>query len=174
MHMNTLNESLGLIGRIVTVIGLGAALAACGGDGTTASTASTAGSSSTGSSTVSGSTTPPTGTSGTSSSTPSGTTSPTSGSTPASTPAAHADSITLSWAAPTENTDGSALTNLSGFNIYYGNSATAMTQKVSINTVGLLTYVVGNLAAGTWYFEVVAVNSSGVQSGPSSTVSATI
>ena len=49
-----------------------------------------------------------------------------------------------------------------------------MTQKVSINTVGLLTYVVGNLAAGTWYFEVVAVNSSGVQSGPSSTVSATI
>jgi hypothetical protein len=172
MHMNTLNESLGLIGRIVTVIGLGAALAACGGDGTTAGTA---GSSSTGSSTVSGSTTPATGTSGTSSSTPSGTTSPTSGSTPASTPAAaHADSITLSWAAPTENTDGSALTNLSGFNIYYGNSATAMTQKVSINTVGLLTYVVGNLAAGTWYFEVVAVNSSGVQSGPSSTVSATI
>lgn len=169
--MNTLNESLGLIGRIVTVIGLGAALAACGGNETTASAA---GSSSTGSTTVSGNTTPATGTSGTSSSTPSGTTSPTSGSTPASTPTAHADSITLSWAAPTENTDGSALTNLSGFNIYYGNSATAMTQKVSINTVGLLTYVVGNLAAGTWYFQVVAVNSSGVQSGPSSTVSATI
>jgi hypothetical protein len=38
----------------------------------------------------------------------------------------------------------------------------------------MLTYVVSNLTAGTWYFEVTAVNSAGVDSGPSSTVSATI
>jgi hypothetical protein len=82
--------------------------------------------------------------------------------------------VTLSWAAPTQNTDGSALTNLAGYNIYYGTSAAALTQKVTINTVGMLTYVISNLNSGTWYFEVIAVNSSGIDSGPSSVVSTTI
>jgi hypothetical protein len=89
-------------------------------------------------------------------------------------PTAQLESITLSWAAPTENTDGSALTNLAGFDIYYGTSAASLTQKISINSVGLLTYVVENLSSGTWFFEVVAVNSAGVQSGPSSLVSVSI
>jgi hypothetical protein len=89
-------------------------------------------------------------------------------------PVSASDSVTLSWAAPTENTDGSALTNLAGYDIYYGTSASAMTQKITINTVGMLTYVISNLASGTWYFEVIAVNSAGVDSGPSSTVSTTI
>jgi hypothetical protein len=85
-----------------------------------------------------------------------------------------ADSVTLSWNAPTENTNGSALTNLTGYIIYYGTSATAMTQTIDINTVGMLTYVVGNLSAGSWYFQIVAVNAAGVQSNPSVTVSASI
>jgi hypothetical protein len=80
----------------------------------------------------------------------------------------------LSWAAPTENTDGSALTNLAGYDIYYGTSANAMTQKVNINTVGMLTYVISNLSAGTWYFEILAVNSQGVESNPSGVVSTTL
>ena len=82
--------------------------------------------------------------------------------------------VTLSWAAPTTNTNGSALTNLAGFDIYYGTSAGAMTNKVTIGTVGVLSYVISDLTAGTWYFEVFAVNANGVQSGPSSTVSTTI
>jgi ABC-type glycerol-3-phosphate transport system substrate-binding protein len=88
--------------------------------------------------------------------------------------AATADSVTLSWSAPTENTNGSALTNLSGYVIYYGTSASAMTQTIDVNTVGILTYVVDNLSAGTWYFQIVAVNAAGVQSNPSVTVSASI
>ena len=85
-----------------------------------------------------------------------------------------ADSVTLSWSAPTENTNGTALTNLSGYIIYYGTSAGAMTQTINVNTVGMLTYVVGNLSPGSWYFQIVAVNSAGDQSNPSSTVSASI
>ena len=96
------------------------------------------------------------------------------GSGSGSPPVPQSDSVTLSWAAPTENTDGSALTNLAGFDIYYGSSAASLTQKISIASVGLLTYVVPNLNSGTWYFEVVAVNAAGVQSGPSSVVSVTI
>ena len=82
--------------------------------------------------------------------------------------------VTLSWSAPTENTNGSALTNLAGYIIYYGTSASAMTQTIDINTVGMLTYVVDNLSAGSWYFQIVAVNSAGEQSTPSATVNASI
>jgi hypothetical protein len=173
--MNISNGSLGFIGRMVVLVGLSAGLAACGEDASTASAGA-------GAATVSGSTAPKSGTTGTPASTgtttapaSTGTTSP-AGTTPTSTPAptAKAESITLSWAAPTENTDGSALTNLSGFDIYYGTSSAALTQKININSVGLLTYVVENLSSGTWFFEVVAVNAAGVQSGPSSVVSVTI
>jgi hypothetical protein len=66
------------------------------------------------------------------------------------------------------------LTNLTGYIIYYGTSASAMTQTIDINTVGMQTYVVDNLSAGSWYFQIVAVNSAGEQSGPSATVSASI
>jgi hypothetical protein len=85
-----------------------------------------------------------------------------------------ADNVTLSWSAPTENTNGSALTNLAGYVIYYGTSANAMTQTIDVNTTGMLTYVVSNLSAGNWYFQIVSVNSAGVQSSPSSTVTASI
>jgi hypothetical protein len=163
--MNISKANLGLIGRIVAVIGLSAGLAACGDEATTASSAGA------GSATVSGSFGPKSGTT----STPAGTATTAPVSTPpASTPAATAQAVTLSWAAPTQNTDGSALTNLSGFDIYYGTSSASLTQKISINSVGLLTYVVENLNSGTWFFEVVAVNAAGVQSGPSSVVSASI
>jgi len=83
-------------------------------------------------------------------------------------------SVTLSWTAPTENTNGTALTNLAGFDIHYGNSASAMTRKISIKSVGNLSYLIDDLTAGTWYFEVYAINAAGVQSGPSGTVSTTI
>jgi len=74
------------------------------------------------------------------------------------------NSVTVSWSAPTENTNGTALTNLAGFNIYYGTSSSAMTNKININTVGTMDYVVSNLASGNWYFAVTAVNASGVES----------
>jgi len=80
----------------------------------------------------------------------------------------------LSWNAPTDNTNGTALTNLAGYNIYYGTSATAMSTKINIATVGLLDYVVSNLAHGTWYFAMTSVNSMGQESAPSASVSVTL
>src|SRR5579862_8741896 len=56
---------------------------------------------------------------------------------------------TLSWTAPDENTDGSALTNLAGFRIYYGTSTDAMNTVIDIPSVGISTYVVDNLGTGT-------------------------
>jgi hypothetical protein len=78
---------------------------------------------------------------------------------------------TLSWVAPTENTNGTPLANLAGYQIYYGTSATAMTQTVQIANPGIVTYVVSNLSPGTWYFSVRAYTSANVESGASVVVS---
>ena len=73
-------------------------------------------------------------------------------------------SATLSWTAPTQNTDGTALTDLSAYKIYYGTSAGNYPNQISINNPGITTYVVENLPADTYYFVSTAVNSSGVES----------
>jgi hypothetical protein len=71
---------------------------------------------------------------------------------------------TLSWTAPTENTDGSTLANLAGYRIRYGTNASALTQTIVINNASVTTFVVEDLAPATWYFAVTAVNSTGSES----------
>ena len=65
-------------------------------------------------------------------------------------------SATLSWTPPTQNTDGSTITNLAGFRIQYGTSASALTQTIEVSNPGVATYVVTGLSSGTWYFAVRA------------------
>ena len=83
-------------------------------------------------------------------------------------------SVTISWVPPTENTDGSALTNLSGYDIHYGAASHKYTQTVRVANPGLARYVVANLASGTYYFAVAAVNASGTESPLSAEVTATV
>lgn len=71
---------------------------------------------------------------------------------------------TLSWLPPSQNTDGSAVTDLAGYRILYGKSASSLDQTVSINTISITSYIVENLSSGTWYFAVVAINQLGVES----------
>ena len=78
---------------------------------------------------------------------------------------------TLSWTAPDANTDGTPLTNLAGYRIYYGMSADVLDQVVDIPSVGLTTYVVANLDVGTYYFSIRAYNSAGAESALSNIVS---
>jgi hypothetical protein len=81
---------------------------------------------------------------------------------------------TLSWEAPTANTNGSPLTDLSGYHIYYGTSPEALSRSVKINTIGLQTYVIDDLEPGTWYFAVRALASDGAESPLSDVVVKTI
>jgi hypothetical protein len=81
---------------------------------------------------------------------------------------------TVSWQAPTTNTDGEALTDLAGYRIYYGTNASDLSQSIQLTGVGLQTYVVENLGPGTWYFAVKAVARTGVESALSDIVSKTI
>jgi len=79
--------------------------------------------------------------------------------------------VTISWMPPTENTDGSALTNLAGYHIYYGTSQSSLSHVINITNPGLATYVVSNLSAATWYFALASVNSKGVESPRTAVVS---
>jgi hypothetical protein len=83
-------------------------------------------------------------------------------------------SATLSWQAPTSNTDSSPLTNLAGYRISYGTSPAALTQTVEVTNPGLTSYVVSNLGPATWHFAVQAYSSSGAESGQSNVASKTI
>ena len=83
-------------------------------------------------------------------------------------------SATLSWQPPTENTDGTPLTNLAGYTVRYGTAVGSLQQQVRITNPGLTTYVVEGLTAATWYFQVAAYNSDGIESAPSATASKTI
>lgn len=73
----------------------------------------------------------------------------------------------LTWTPPTTNADGAPITGLTGYVISYGQGALA--SSVSVGLVS--SYAFANLAPGTWYFEIAAVNSFNVDSAPSAVVS---
>lgn len=83
-------------------------------------------------------------------------------------------SATLSWQPPSANTDGSPLTDLAGYVIRYGTSLDDLAAEIRIDNPGLTTYVVTGLTPATWYFQVAAFNSTGMESAPSTTVSKTV
>jgi hypothetical protein len=83
-------------------------------------------------------------------------------------------SVTVSWVAPLENVDGTALTDLAGFVIVYGASSDALSQSVYIDNPSIDRYLLEDLSAGTWYFAVKAYSASGAESDLSPLVSKTL
>ena len=81
---------------------------------------------------------------------------------------------TLSWNPPTQNVDGSSLTDLSGYRIYYGRDPNILGRTVAITNPGLTRYVVENLQPGVWHFVMTSVNSQGVESRRTDPVSKSI
>lgn len=77
----------------------------------------------------------------------------------------------VSWVAPTANTDGSALANLASYRVYYGASASALSQNSEVNDTTLRSATISSLTPGTWYFSVRAVNTNRVESGDSNIAS---
>jgi len=83
-------------------------------------------------------------------------------------------SATLSWVPPTQNVDGTPVTNLAGFRIAYGQSATSLTQMVDIPSATVTSAVIESLASGTWYFAVKAYSTANVESDLSNLAQKTI
>jgi hypothetical protein len=81
---------------------------------------------------------------------------------------------TLDWMPPSENSDGSALTNLAGYTVYYGTSPDNLSQSIKVTNPGLSAFTVTGLTSGTWYFAVTSYSATGVESSRSGTVSTKI
>jgi hypothetical protein len=81
---------------------------------------------------------------------------------------------TLDWQPPTQNSDGSTLTNLAGYTVYYGTSPDNLSKSVKVTNPGLTAYSVAGLTSGTWYFAVTSYSADGVESSRTATVSTKI
>ncbi len=73
-------------------------------------------------------------------------------------------SVTLSWLAPTENEDGSPVTDLAGYRIRYGQRSGSYSTTVSLANPGLATHFVDGLVPSTYYFVISAYNTRGEES----------
>jgi hypothetical protein len=146
----------------IALLGLmSAALAGCGGGSSSSSGVTPVAGSSPGAASGTGS--PVTGGTG------SGVTSP----APVPAPTLYTN-VTLAWEPPTQNSDGSTLTDLVGYKIHYGTASQNYTATMALDNPGLTRYVVDTLPAGKYYFAVAAYNSKGIESSLSDEVTASL
>jgi hypothetical protein len=78
---------------------------------------------------------------------------------------------TLSWMPPRRNLDGSAVSNLAGYYIYYGTSPTNLNHAIKLLDPYTTTYTVHDLSPGTYYFSIVAFTTTGTKGSASPSVS---
>lgn len=79
-------------------------------------------------------------------------------------PAVNSGNASLAWTVPTQNIDGSALTNLAGYRIYHGTNANTFSEVIEVSGSHNTSYVFTKLPRGTHYFAVASFNSSGTES----------
>ena len=73
-------------------------------------------------------------------------------------------SVSLSWQPPTEREDGTPLTALAGYRLFYGQSSRDYSEEVRIDNPGVTTQLIENLSSGTWYFAMTAIDADGLES----------
>ncbi len=82
------------------------------------------------------------------------------------------NNVLLAWDMPTTYVDGTPLTNLAGFKVYYGTVSGVYPQVIDIGD--MTSYSSGTLGPGTYYFVVTAYDSYGSESEFSNEISTTI
>jgi hypothetical protein len=71
--------------------------------------------------------------------------------------------IQISWVAPTENVDGTPLTDLASFRIYYGPDSRAYSNSVDVMDASATSYAL-NAASGDYYVTMTALDAEGNES----------
>jgi hypothetical protein len=79
-----------------------------------------------------------------------------------------AGTTTLTWNAPTSNMDGTPLSDLSGYKIYYGTASGVYGSPLDVGNQ--TSYTFNSLGTGTYYFAVSAYNASGSESNLSNEI----
>ena len=77
--------------------------------------------------------------------------------------------VQLSWVAPEENVDGSTLTDLAGYRIYYGTSSRNYSDMVDLSNPSTTAHTL-TLASGDYYVAMTALDADGNESGYSNEV----
>lgn len=75
----------------------------------------------------------------------------------------------LEWVPPTQNDDGSPLTDLAGYTVYWGKTG-VFNNAIRVNQPGATSYTVTGLTSGNWSFAVAAANTGNGLSKLSNTV----
>jgi len=85
-------------------------------------------------------------------------------------------SVTLSWSPPTQNSDGSSLTNLAGYTLHYGTASQDYTGSIEITAPTQTSYVVSDSSfpPGKYYFAISAYNAQQVSSPLSGEIAVTV
>jgi hypothetical protein len=83
-------------------------------------------------------------------------------------------SVTLGWVAPTQNSNGTPITDLAGYKIHYGTASENYTKVVAVSNPSISRYVMDSLESGTYFFAITAYNSKGIESTLSGEISATL
>lgn len=83
-------------------------------------------------------------------------------------------SVTLGWEPPVTQADSAAVGTLQGYNIYFGRASGTYTDRVFVAGHSTALGSVPGLAAGTWYFNVTAVDAAGNESNIGHEVSKSI
>jgi hypothetical protein len=161
--------------RIVWVAMMGSLALALVGCGDDESGASAVGSTTSGSTTSTTGSTPPQTVADTgSTTTTTGGSSTTTTTPPPTSTTTSSTVVTLGWVAPTQNSNGSPITDLAGYKIHYGTASEDYTQVVSIANPSLSRYVLDSLSSGTYYFAITSYNSQGTESPLSGEITATL
>jgi hypothetical protein len=77
--------------------------------------------------------------------------------------------VTLNWQPPAENVDGTPLTDLSGYRIYYGEQSKEYANRETVLDPRAVKHDVA-LVSGSYYFAMTALDSEGNESGYSNEV----
>jgi hypothetical protein len=91
---------------------------------------------------------------------------------PAPDPGPVTGTATLSWTAPSQNSDGTALSDLSGYYVYYGTRPGVYTVQVDVGKT--TQHAVDQLGQGTYYFSVTAYDGNSNESDFSNEVAKSI
>lgn len=79
----------------------------------------------------------------------------------------------VSWSASTTDTEGDPA-QAAGYKVYYGRAPGTYEQSVAIPNAGVVSAMIEDLSAGTWYFAVAALDAAGMESDLSNEASKTI
>ena len=82
--------------------------------------------------------------------------------------------MTLRWTAPKRNTDGTPITSLAGYLVYYGQTEGQYSRTLHLPSATLTSVGIEGLAPGKWHFAVKALATNGRESAFSKAVSKTI